>query len=44
MQRQEDTIARDVPLGCIKVSIVRSLERKEAKANFKLNKVNIWDP
>jgi hypothetical protein len=34
----------DVPLGCIKVSIVRSLGRKEAKANFRLDRVNIWDP
>jgi hypothetical protein len=37
-------MAGDVPLGCIKVSIVRSLERKEAKSNFRLGRVNIWDP
>jgi hypothetical protein len=34
----------DVPLGYIKVSIVRSLERKEVKSNFRLGRVNIWDP
>jgi hypothetical protein len=31
----------DVPLSCIKVTIVRSLERKEVKANFRLGSVNI---
>ncbi len=43
-QRREDTMAGDVPLGCIKVSMVRSLEREEAKSNFRLGRVNIWDP
>jgi hypothetical protein len=34
-------MAGDVSLGYIKVSIVRSLERKEAKSNFRLGRVNI---
>jgi hypothetical protein len=34
-------MTRDVPLDYIKVSMMRSLKRKEAKFNFKLGRVNI---
>jgi hypothetical protein len=34
-------MTRDVLLDCIKVSMIRSLKRKEVKFNFKLGRVNI---
>ena len=33
----------DMFFNCIKVNIVKCLEKKEVNFNFKLSRINIWD-